>query len=49
MNVSWALNHHTRKISEESYDTEDSSNDAENSTLITGINYTLLSYRKQLF
>jgi len=35
---------------EGSCDTEDRSNDAENSDLITGLNYTLLySHRKQLF
>ncbi len=41
-NVSWAANQHIRMIScEGSYDTEDWSNDAENSALITGINYVL--------
>ena len=39
MNVSCASNHHIRMISEGSCDTEDWSNDAENSALITGINY----------
>ncbi len=39
-NVSWAPNQHIRLISEGSCDTEDCSNDAENSALITGINYT---------
>ncbi len=34
-------NQHIRMISEESCDTEDWSNDAENSALITGINYIL--------
>jgi len=34
--------HHIRVICEGSFDTEDWSNDAENSALITGINYTLL-------
>jgi len=34
-------NHHIRLISEGSCDTEDWSNDAENSALITGINYIL--------
>jgi len=38
-NVSRASNHHIRVISEGSCDTEDWSNDAENSALITGINY----------
>ena len=38
-NVSWAADHHIRMISEGSCDTEDWSNDAENSALITGINY----------
>ena len=42
INVSWAANQHIRMISEGSCDTEDWSNDAENSALITGINYTLL-------
>ncbi len=37
--VSWAANQHIRMISEGSCDTEDWSNDAENSALITGINY----------
>jgi len=36
-----ASNHHIRVISEGSCDTEDWSNDAENSDLITGIKYTL--------
>ncbi len=40
-NVSWAANQHIRMISEGSCDTEDWSNDAENSALITGINYIL--------
>ena len=34
-----SINHHIRMISEGSCDTEDWSNDAENSTLITEINY----------
>ena len=42
INVSWASNHHIRVISEGSCDTEDWSNDAENSALITGIYYALL-------
>jgi len=42
INVSWAANHHIRVISDGSCDTEDWSNDAENSALITGINYILL-------
>jgi len=41
INVSLASNHHIRMISEGSCDTEDWSNDAENSVLITGINYIL--------
>ncbi len=40
-NTSWTANHHIRMISEESCDTEDWSNDAENSALITAINYIL--------
>ncbi len=44
-NDSWAASHHIRMISEESCDTEDWSNDAENSVLITGINY-ILTYMK---
>ncbi len=40
-NVSWAANQHIRMISEGSCDTEDRSNDAENSALITKINYIL--------
>ncbi len=35
----WAANQHIIMISEESCDTEDWSNDAENVVLITGINY----------
>ncbi len=38
-NVSWAANQHIKMISVRSCDTEDWSNDAENSALITGINY----------
>jgi len=38
INVSRAANHHITVISEGSCDTEDWSNDAENSDLITGIN-----------
>ncbi len=41
INVSREANHHIRMISEGSRDTEDWSNDAENSALITGINYIL--------
>ncbi len=37
-----AVNQHIRKISEGSCDIEDWSNDAENSALITAINYILL-------
>ncbi len=40
-NVSWAQNQYIRMISEGSCDTEDWSNDAENSALITRINYIL--------
>ncbi len=40
-NVSWSPNQHIRMISEASCDTEDWSNDAENSALITEINYSL--------
>ncbi len=36
-------------ISEGSYDTEDWSNDAENSALITGINYINTYYNRNLF
>ncbi len=39
INISQAANEHIRKISEGSCDTEDWSNDAENTALITGINY----------
>jgi len=38
INVSCASNHNIRVISEGSCDTEDGSNDAEKSALITGIN-----------
>ncbi len=38
-NVSWAANPQIQMISEGSCDTEDWSNDAENSALITAINY----------
>ncbi len=37
----WAADQHIRMISEGSYDNEDWSNDAENSALITEINYIL--------
>ncbi|XDV36720.1 hypothetical protein PO909_006450 [Leuciscus waleckii] len=47
--VSQASNHHIRVICEGSCDTEDWSNDAENSALITGINYTLYSHRKLIY
>ncbi len=40
-NIFWAANQHIRMISEGSCDTEDCSYDAENSALITGINYIL--------
>ncbi len=41
INVCCAANQHIRMISEGSCDTEDWSNDAKNSALITGINYIL--------
>ncbi len=41
INVSYTANQHIRMISEGSCDTEDWINDAENSSLITGINYIL--------
>ncbi len=44
-NVSWAVNQHIRVISDGSCDTEDCSNDAENSALITGTNYIWLNSR----
>ncbi len=48
--ISWTANQHIRVIYEESCDTEDWSDDAENTVLITGINYILShSYGKQLF
>ncbi len=40
-NVSWAANQYIRMISEGSCDTEDWSNDATNSALVTAINYIL--------
>ncbi len=40
-NVSWAANQYIRMISVGSCDTEDWSNDAENTALITEINYIL--------
>ncbi len=43
-NASWAANQHIGVISEGSCDTEDWSNDAENSDLITEINYILQSF-----
>ncbi len=47
---SWAANQNIRMISEGSCDTEDWSNDAENSDLITEMNYILrYSSRKELF
>ncbi len=46
-NVSWAPNQHIRMISEGSCDTEDYSNDAENSALITGINYTFKYFKNR--
>ena len=41
MRCIYSKNAHIRMISEGSCDTEDWSNDAENSALITGINYSL--------
>ncbi len=38
INASWAVNYHTRMISEGSCDTEDWSNDAENQLCVTGKN-----------
>ncbi len=51
MNIYWAVNQHIKVISEGSCDTEDWSNDAENTDLISGINYILQIYSniKQLF
>ncbi len=43
----WFWNQYIRMISEESCDTEDWSNDAENSALIIGINYSLLYIHKE--
>ncbi len=40
-NVPWAANQYIRMISEGSCDTEDCSNDAENTALITEMNYIL--------
>lgn len=40
-NVNWAANQHITMISKRSWDTEDSSNDAESLAFITGINYIL--------
>ncbi len=40
-NISRAANQHIRMISEWSWDAEDWSSDAENSSLIIGINYIL--------
>jgi len=42
------LDHHIRVISAGSCDTEDWSNDAENTALITGINHTLTDRRQLL-
>ncbi len=47
INVCWAANQHIRMISEGSCDTEDWINDAENSALITGINYSLQYIQKE--
>ncbi len=46
-NVSWAANQYIRMISEGSCDTEDWSNDAENTALITEINYSLTNIRTE--
>ncbi len=43
INVSWAANLYIRMISEGSCDTEDWSNDAENTALITEINYIYIT------
>jgi len=43
------LEHHIIIIFVGSCDTEDWSNDAVNSALITGINYTIFTHRKTLF
>ncbi len=50
-NVSWAVNHHIRMISEGSCDTEDWSNDAENSAAhhSNKWQFNRYSHRKQLF
>ncbi len=50
INVFWAANQYIRVISEGSCDTEDWSNDAENSDLITGINdiLTYITNRKEI-
>jgi len=42
INVYWAAHHHIRVISEGSCDTEHWRNDAENSALITRINYIFI-------
>ncbi len=47
-NVSCAANQHIRMISEGSCNTEDWSNDAENSDLITGINYILTYFQIEI-
>ncbi len=44
-NVSWGPNQYIRMISEGSCDTEDWSNDAENTALITGMNSILKYYK----
>ncbi len=50
-NVSWAANQYIRMISEGSCDTEDWSDDAENTALITEINYilTCITIEKNVF
>ncbi len=48
-NVSLAANRYIRIISEVSCDTEDWSNDAENSALITEINYILKYIQKSCY
>ncbi len=46
INVSWAANQHIRMISED-HVTLKTSNDAENSALITGINYIYNLFKKE--
>ncbi len=46
-NVSWATNRHFRMISEASCDSQDWSNDAEKSALITGAHYIVIYIQKE--